>query len=137
MATFNEIEQARNVKKDMFQEKIQKLYEKEYIKAKSNIPDNEVTIRTVTFGEEKEFVEKNFYLCGFNYLYFRANTPENRKLVKELNCKHDPYWGYIINIEKIGQMGNGDFEIQNKAFSAVCKHLNTFGYKVNLYQNLD
>ena len=121
----------------MLQKQIQELYEVEYIKTKLNIPDNKVVIETITFGEKKEFVEKNFYFCGFNHLYFRVNTPENRKLIKELNCKHDAYWGYIINIEKIGQIGNGDFEIQTKAFSVVNKYLNNLGYKVNQYSNLD
>lgn len=116
---------------------VQLSYEQFYQEVLNDMPDNEVTITSESSEGTKVFIERNFYLCGFNWLYFKCNTPENRKLKKLLGAKKDSYWGFIVPVTSIGQRGNGDYEIQSQAFSKLARWLNDQGYTVRHYSNLD
>lgn len=116
---------------------LQTLYITYYNEAWAKRQHNAVAIDVVSSKGTKTFVERDFYMCGFNYLHFRANTPANRKLRKLVPTRYDSYWGYIIDIDEIGRSGNGDHYIQAEAFSRLADYLTNLGFTVYHESRLD
>lgn len=119
------------------QEEVQEVYERAYEDAKEGMAPNEVKIGVSAGGEEKVFTERNFYWCGFSWIEF-AGRGKNLGLKKL--WKVSPKYGggfYLDCIQRIGNRGNGDHEIQQKAYFAVAEFLNSLGYDVRAGGRLD
>ena len=85
--------------------------------------------------------EGNFFLCGFNSLYFFFKGT-GRNLRKELKTQgietSKKYEGGLrFRMKDIGNRGNGDYQIQTIAYRAVISYLNSEGYTVYLDSRLD
>ncbi len=113
---------------------IQDFYEKSYKDAKDEMEPNEVHIGVTANGVEKTFVEKNFYMCGFNYINFKG-TGKNRELIPFSRKNYGG--GFRLVLNKIGNGGNGDYEIQQKAFNRTADYIDSLGYSVYAESRLD
>ena len=119
----------------MTQQEIQAKYEEFYHQAKAEAPQNEVKIGIESSEGTKIFTERNFYWCGFNYITFKAKG-KNRELSKFSRGKAYPS-GFYLNVQSVGNRGNGDYEIQSTAFSELASWLNGQGYVVWHESRLD
>lgn len=114
---------------------IQGVYERAYYKALQAKEPNEVHIGIQAGADSKVFVEKNFYWCGFNNIRFKA-VGKNRELKPLAKYKAYPS-GFYLDVDTIGQRGNGDYEIQAEAFHELARFLNEEGYDVDVESRLD
>lgn len=113
---------------------IQIVYEKAYDEALAEATPNEVRIGVTSSDGEKVFTERNFYWCGFSTLEFKC-VGKNREL-KPFGRK--VYGGgFAIDIEKVGNRGNGDHEIQVSALNKTANYLNSLGYDTFVESRLD
>lgn len=119
----------------MTQQEIQSKYEEFYNEALANAPQNEVKIGIESSEGTKIFTERNFYWCGFNNINFKA-VGKNRELHKFSKRKAYPS-GFCLQIDSIGNRGNGDYEIQSTAYSKLASWLNGQGYDVWHESRLD
>lgn len=122
---------------DITQQAIQAYYEQSYKEARDGTPDNEVAIGISAGGNEKVFVEKNFYFCGFNSLVYGCTTKLNRQLHKAVKGNKNYGGGFRIMLNSIGQHGNGDFTIQEQAYSKTANWLQKQGFEVYAESRLD
>lgn len=128
---------------------LQDIYEKEYkeeLERKRGTSNIRVVLRKDPLNDNSP-VEKvyeqdgNFFLCGFNNLYFMCKGA-NTKLKKELKAQgldtsKRYYGGLYIVLKRTGNMGNGDYTIQQYAYHKVCSYLESLGYTVYVESRLD
>lgn len=84
--------------------------------------------------------EGNFFLCGFNSLYFSpvGNAGLKPALIKLGYAPSKRYYGGLsFRLNQIGNRGNGDFSIQEYAYGEVEKYLGSIGFNVGHDSRLD
>lgn len=115
-------------------------YQKEWDK-RANKPDSTKTIGMNVGGQDKTYVERNFFWCGFNWISFKMKGKnfKLRKALRKQGLEPEKSYGggFSLSMNSVGYCGNGDYEIQRVAYGAVTDYLRSLNYDVYLYSRLD
>jgi len=87
--------------------------------------------------------EGNFFLCGFNWLWFSGRNVKLRKALEAAGCRI--HKGYPTGLDAVlpsfslhgHGTGNGDYTIQTYAYGKAAEYLRSLGYDVHAESRLD